>query len=189
MNGGFSSSVQPTGRIRGMIPRSAVGTFKDLASGSRVTVEIGAGTGVICGALFRARCDVIAFELCTDSVGHIRRSLPGVDCVQAHPRELPLRPEAVDLVIVNEMSGARDSLRSIRDELRRVLSAQGLVAQVDRIEGDIEGDDETDPTSESGDDDDSGVWELVESHRFDGDGTYVALAIRIWRVRDEMRRT
>lgn len=161
-----------------MIPRSAVGTLKDLASGSRVTVEIGAGTGVICGALFRARCDVIAFELCTDSVGHIRRSLPGIDCVQAHPRELPLRPEAVDLAIVNEMSGARDSLRSIRDELRRVLSAQGLVAQVARIEGDIEGDD-----------DDSGVWELVESHRFDGDGTYVALAIRIWRVRDEMRRT
>lgn len=133
--GAFSAAHQGGPERSGAIPRLAVGHLKAVLSGFTSIVEVGASTGILTGALHRARCPVIAVEDDPIALGQLARSLPGVSILCADAAALPLRDASVDAVIVTTDGisrrtalGEGDRIRAA--EIRRIVGRHGVVVNV-----------------------------------------------------------
>lgn len=125
ISGAFSASTNRKAVLQGAIPREAVGYLKEVLKDRAIAVELCAGTGILTGALFRAKCIVIAAESDRDRLSQLRRSLHGVPTVRVSNLDLPIRSDSVDVVVLN---GLTDS-NSVED----CLSLRLQLAEVERI--------------------------------------------------------
>lgn len=135
------ASVEPRGRIRGRIPRPVVAAIKERCRDHGGLVELGAGTGVLTGALTRAGCRVAAVDHDVGALAQLARSVPDAPVMQASGDALPLWSESVQMFVVNLLGDVSGSSASSVDhdsrsaalgcpdwsELRRVVTADALV--------------------------------------------------------------
>lgn len=112
-SGGFGAALTPRGRIRGKVPRRLVADIKECVGRGPSAVEIGAGTGILSGALLRAGCRIVSVEADAVSVAQLRRSLTSAAVLMAQPGDLPLRTGSIDAMLINWSLSPTDLERSM----------------------------------------------------------------------------
>ena len=98
-------------------------------------VDLGAGTGILTGALARLGTDVIAVEPDQSMLAELRRQLPGVRAVDGSAEALPLPDRCVDAVLCGQAMHWFDLDRAL-PEIARVLTPGGVLAGLWNVDDD-----------------------------------------------------
>ena len=98
-------------------------------------VDVGAGTGILTGALARLGADVVAVEPDQAMLAELRRQLPGVRAVAGSAEALPLPDQSVDAVLCGQAMHWFDLDRAL-PEIARVLAPGGVLAGLWNVEDD-----------------------------------------------------
>jgi SAM-dependent methyltransferase len=97
--------------------------------------DVGAGTGILTGALARLGADVVAVEPDQAMLGELRRQLPGVRAVEGTAEALPLPDQSVDAVLCGQAMHWFDLDRAL-PEIARVLTPGGVFAGLWNVDDD-----------------------------------------------------
>jgi SAM-dependent methyltransferase len=92
-----------------------------------LVVDLGAGTGILTGALARLGADVVAVEPDREMLAELRRRLPGVRGMEGSAEALPLPDQSVDAVLCGQALHWFDLDRAL-PEIGRVLTPGGVLA-------------------------------------------------------------
>lgn len=125
--GGFATAVSGSGRRPAVYARQAIGALAEVVHrhGREARVlDLGAGTGILTGALHRLGFRCTALEPDEPTLGQLRLALPGLPVVRARPEHLPFATAGVDVCTVAGDLG-RFEVRAALAELARVLVAGG----------------------------------------------------------------
>lgn len=178
--GGFSSSLRQDRRVIGTPSREAIGYLKGVLVGRGVVVELCSGTGIITGALLRARVDVaVAVDSRDLALSQLRRSLT-VPSIRAAPGTVPLRSGCCDALVINLIDpgddGIADSERWM-SETKRLLRAGGLALSISRLAKPVE---RMEKQEEALGDERGGpeLERVTEERVFEGSRNEMALVIR-----------
>jgi SAM-dependent methyltransferase len=98
-------------------------------------VDLGAGTGILTGALARLGADVVAVEPDQAMLAELRRQLPGVRAVEGSAEALPLPDQSVDAVLCGQAMHWFDLDRAL-PEIARVLAPGGVLAGLWNVDDD-----------------------------------------------------
>ena len=98
-------------------------------------VDLGAGTGILTGALARLGADVIAVEPDQAMLAELRRQLPAVRALEGSAEALPLPGQSVDAVLCGQAMHWFDLGRAL-PEIARVLTAGGVLAGLWNVDDD-----------------------------------------------------
>jgi SAM-dependent methyltransferase len=98
-------------------------------------VDLGAGTGILTGALARLGADVVAVEPDQAMLAELRRQLPGARAVEGSAEALPLADHSVDAVLCGQALHWFD-LDLALPEIARVLAAGGVLAGLWNVDDD-----------------------------------------------------
>jgi SAM-dependent methyltransferase len=98
-------------------------------------VDVGAGTGILTGALARLGADVVAVEPDQAMLAELRRRLPGVRAVEGTAEALPLPDQSVDAVLCGQAMHWFDLNRAL-PEIARVLTPGGVFAGLWNVDDD-----------------------------------------------------
>ena len=98
-------------------------------------VDLGAGTGILAGALARLGADVVAVEPDQAMRAELRRQLPGVRAVEGSAEILPLPDQSVDAVLCGQAMHWFDLNRAL-PEIARVLTPGGVLAGLWNVDDD-----------------------------------------------------
>lgn len=98
-------------------------------------VDLGAGTGILTGALARLGADVVAVEPDKAMLAELRRQLPGVRAVEGSAEVLPLPDQSVDAVLCGQAMHWFDLDRAL-PEIGRVLTPGGVFAGLWNVDDD-----------------------------------------------------
>ncbi len=98
-------------------------------------VDLGAGTGILTGALARLGADVVAVEPDQAMLAELRRQLPGVRAVAGSAEALPLPGQSVDAVLCGQAMHWFDLDRAL-PEIARVLTPGGVLAALWNVDDD-----------------------------------------------------
>jgi SAM-dependent methyltransferase len=90
-------------------------------------VDLGAGTGILSGALDHLGADVVAVEPDQAMLAELRRRLPGVQALEGRAEALPLPDQSMDAVLCGQAMHWFD-LDSAFPEIARVLVPGGVLA-------------------------------------------------------------
>src|SRR6202050_5942359 len=97
--------------------------------------DLGAGTGILAGALARLGADVVAVEPDQSMLAELRRQLPGVRAVAGSAEALPLPGQSVDAVLCGQSMHWFDLDRAL-PEIARVLTPGGVLAGLWNVDDD-----------------------------------------------------
>jgi SAM-dependent methyltransferase len=97
--------------------------------------DLGAGTGILTGALARLGADVVAVEPNVSMLDELRRQLPGVRAVEGSAEALPLPDGSVDAMLCGQAMHWFDLDRAL-PEIARVLVPGGVLAGLWNVEDD-----------------------------------------------------
>jgi SAM-dependent methyltransferase len=97
--------------------------------------DLGAGTGILTGALARLGADVVAVEPDQAMLAELRRQLPGVRAVEGSAEALPLPDQSVDAVLCGQAMHWFDLDRAL-PEIARVLTPGGVLAGLWNVDDD-----------------------------------------------------
>jgi SAM-dependent methyltransferase len=97
--------------------------------------DVGAGTGILTGALARLGADVVAVEPDQAMLAELRRQLPGVRAVEGTAEALPLPDQSVDAVLCGQAMHWFDLDRAL-PEIARVLTPGGVFAGLWNVDDD-----------------------------------------------------
>lgn len=98
-------------------------------------VDLGAGTGILTGALARLGADVVAVEPDQAMLAELRRQLPGVRATEGSAEALPLPDRSVDAVLCGQAMHWFDMDRAL-PEIARVLTPGGMLAGLWNVDDD-----------------------------------------------------
>jgi SAM-dependent methyltransferase len=98
-------------------------------------VDLGAGTGILTGALARLGADVVAVEPDQAMLAELRRQLPGVRAVEGSAEALPLPDQSADAVLCGQAMHWFDLDRAL-PEIARVLAPGGVLAGLWNVDDD-----------------------------------------------------
>jgi SAM-dependent methyltransferase len=98
-------------------------------------VDVGAGTGILTGALARLGADVVAVEPDQAMLAELRRQLPGVRAVEGSAETLPLPDQSADAVLCGQAMHWFDLDRAL-PEIARVLTPGGVLAGLWNVDDD-----------------------------------------------------
>jgi SAM-dependent methyltransferase len=98
-------------------------------------VDLGAGTGILTGALARLGADVVAVEPDQAMLAELRRQLPGVRAVEGSAEAFPLPDRSVDAVLCGQAMHWFDLDRAL-PEIARVLTPGGVFAGLWNVDDD-----------------------------------------------------
>src|SRR5580700_2343450 len=98
-------------------------------------VDLGAGTGILTGALARLGTDVIAVEPDQAMLAELRRQLPAVRAVEGSAEAIPLPDQSVDAVLCGQAMHWFDLDRAL-PEIARVLTPGGVLAGLWNVDDD-----------------------------------------------------
>jgi SAM-dependent methyltransferase len=96
----FDSIAAEYQAVRPTYPAALYDTLDRLTGGlsGRVVVDLGAGTGIVSGALAGRGATVLAVEPSLAMLGALRSAHPALDVTVGRAESLPLRSRAVDLI-------------------------------------------------------------------------------------------
>jgi SAM-dependent methyltransferase len=97
--------------------------------------DLGAGTGILTGALARLGADVVAVEPDQAMLAELRRQLPAVRAVEGSAEALPLPDQSVDAVLCGQSMHWFDLNRAL-PEIARVLTPGGVLAGLWNVDDD-----------------------------------------------------
>jgi SAM-dependent methyltransferase len=97
--------------------------------------DVGAGTGILTGALARLGAAVVAVEPDQAMLAELRRRLPGVRAVEGTAEALPLPDQSVDAVLCGQAMHWFDLNRAL-PEIARVLTPGGVFAGLWNVDDD-----------------------------------------------------
>jgi len=97
--------------------------------------DVGAGTGILTGALAHLGADVVAVEPDQAMLAELRRQLPGVRAVEGSAEALPLPDRSVDAVLCGQAMHWFDLGRAL-PEIARVLTPGGVLAGLWNVDDD-----------------------------------------------------
>ena len=97
--------------------------------------DVGAGTGILAGALAGLGADVVAVEPDPAMLAELRRQLPGVRAEEGRAEALPLPDESVDAVLCGQAMHWFDLSRAL-PEIARVLRPGGVLAGLWNVDDD-----------------------------------------------------
>jgi SAM-dependent methyltransferase len=97
--------------------------------------DLGAGTGILTGALARLGADVVAVEPDQAMLAELRRQLPGVRALEGSAEALPLPDRSVDAVLCGQALHWFDLDRAL-PEIARVLTPGGVLAGLWNVDDD-----------------------------------------------------
>ena len=89
-------------------------------------LDLGAGTGILTGALVRLGADVIAVEPDSAMLAELRRQHAGVHAMEGSAEAIPLPDESVDAVLCGQAMHWFDLSRAL-PEIARVLTPDGVL--------------------------------------------------------------
>jgi SAM-dependent methyltransferase len=98
-------------------------------------VDLGAGTGILAGALAGLGADVVAVEPDLAMLAELRGRLPGVRAVEGSAEALPLPDQSVDAVLCGQAMHWFDMDRAL-PEIARVLTPGGVLAGLWNLDDD-----------------------------------------------------
>ena len=98
-------------------------------------VDLGAGTGILTGALARLGADVVAVEPDQAMLAELRRQLPGARAVAGSAEALPLPDQSADAVLCGQAMHWFDLDRAL-PEIARVLAPGGVLAGLWNVDDD-----------------------------------------------------
>jgi SAM-dependent methyltransferase len=98
-------------------------------------VDLGAGTGILTGALARLGAEVIAVDPDQAMLAELRRQLTGVRAMEGSAEELPLPDQSVDAVLCGQALHWFDLDRAL-PEIGRVLTPGGVLAGLWNVDDD-----------------------------------------------------
>jgi SAM-dependent methyltransferase len=98
-------------------------------------VDVGAGTGILTGALVDLGADVVAVEPDQAMLAELRRQLPGVRAVGGSAEALPLPDQSADAVLCGQAMHWFDMDRAL-PEIARVLTPGGVFAGLWNVDDD-----------------------------------------------------
>lgn len=98
-------------------------------------VDLGAGTGILTGALARLGADVVAVEPDQAMLAELRRQLPGVRAVEGSAEALPMPDQSADAVLCGQAMHWFDLDRAL-PEMARVLMPGGVLAGLWNVDDD-----------------------------------------------------
>ena len=98
-------------------------------------VDLGAGTGILTGALARLGADVVAVEPDQAMLAELRRQLPGVRAVEGSAEALPMPDQSADAVLCGQAMHWFDLDRAL-PEMARVLMPGGVLAGMWNVDDD-----------------------------------------------------
>ena len=98
-------------------------------------VDLGAGTGILTGALARLGADVVAVEPDQAMLAELRRQLPGVRAVEGSAEALPMPDQSADAVLCGQAMHWFDLDRAL-PEIARVLMPGGVLAGMWNVDDD-----------------------------------------------------
>jgi SAM-dependent methyltransferase len=98
-------------------------------------VDVGAGTGILTGALADLGADVVAVEPDQAMLAELRRRLPGVRAVAGSAEALPLPDHSVDAVLCGQAMHWFEMDRAL-PEVARVLAPGGVLAGLWNVDDD-----------------------------------------------------
>jgi SAM-dependent methyltransferase len=98
-------------------------------------LDLGAGTGILTGALAHLGADVAAVEPDQAMLAELRRQLPGVRAMEGSAEALPLPDHSVDAVLCGQALHWFDLDRAL-PEIGRVLTPGGVLAGLWNVEDD-----------------------------------------------------
>ena len=98
-------------------------------------VDLGAGTGILTGALARLGAEVVAVEPDQAMLAELRRQLPGVRAAEGSAEALPLPDQSVDAVLCGQAIHWFDLDRAL-PEIARVLAPGGVLAGLWNVDDD-----------------------------------------------------
>jgi SAM-dependent methyltransferase len=104
------------------------------ASPARV-VDLGAGTGILTGALVNLGVDVVAVEPDPAMLAELRRQLPGARAEEGSAEAIPLPDQSVRAVLCGQSMHWFDLDRAL-PEIARVLTPGGVLAGLWNVEDD-----------------------------------------------------
>jgi SAM-dependent methyltransferase len=97
--------------------------------------DLGAGTGILTGALARLGADVVAVEPDRAMLAELRCQLPGVRAEEGSAEALPLPDQSVDAVLCGQSMHWFDLDRAL-PEIARVLTPGGVLAGLWNVDDD-----------------------------------------------------
>ena len=98
-------------------------------------VDVGAGTGILSGALAHLGADVVAVEPDQAMLAELRRQLPGVRALEGSAEALPLPDQSADAVLCGQSMHWFDLDRAL-PEIARVLTPGGVLAGLWNLDDD-----------------------------------------------------
>jgi SAM-dependent methyltransferase len=98
-------------------------------------VDLGAGTGILTGALARLGADVTAIEPDPEMLAELRRRRPGVRAAAGYAEQIPLPDASVDAVLAGQAMHWFDLDRAL-PEIARVLVPGGVLAGLWNVDDD-----------------------------------------------------
>jgi SAM-dependent methyltransferase len=98
-------------------------------------VDVGAGTGILTGALAHLGADVVSVEPDEAMLAELRRQLPGVRALEGSAEALPLPDQSVDAVLCGQSMHWFDMDRAL-PEIARVLRPGGVLAGLWNVDDD-----------------------------------------------------
>jgi SAM-dependent methyltransferase len=98
-------------------------------------VDLGAGTGILTGALAGLGADVVAVEPDQSMLAELRRQLPGVPALEGSAEALPLPDDSVDAALCGQAMHWFDMDRAL-PEIARVLRPGGVFAGLWNVDDD-----------------------------------------------------
>jgi SAM-dependent methyltransferase len=98
-------------------------------------VDVGAGTGILTGALVRLGAEVVAVEPDQAMLAELRSQLPGVRALEGGAEALPLPDQSADAVLCGQSMHWFDLDRAL-PEIARVLTPGGVLAGLWNVDDD-----------------------------------------------------
>jgi len=98
-------------------------------------VDLGAGTGILAGALARLGADVVAVEPDPEMLAELRRGLPEVRALEGSAEAIPLPDQSMDAALCGQSLHWFDLDRAL-PEIGRVLRPGGVLAGLWNVEDD-----------------------------------------------------
>jgi SAM-dependent methyltransferase len=98
-------------------------------------VDVGAGTGILTGALARLGAEVVAVEPDQAMLAELHRQLPGVRALEGSAEALPLPDQSADAVLCGQSMHWFDLDRAL-PEIARVLTPGGVLAGLWNVDDD-----------------------------------------------------
>lgn len=109
--------------------------LEPLAATRPRVLDLGAGTGILTGALARLGAEVVAVEPDPQMLAELRRHLPGVPALQGRAEKTGLADHSVDAVLCGQSLHWFDLDRAL-PEISRVLRPGGVLAGLWNIKDD-----------------------------------------------------